>query len=209
MNSTEIENEKDKVINEEAENNNVNNKTDNNDCVDKNIKDSEKIEQDNDNKSEKKYKKENSELRKKIAELEKQNKDVNDKYLRVLAEYDNFRKRSSKEKDNSYAKAYEDVLKVVLPVSDNLELALKYSNEDPEKIIEGVKMTLKQFSAGLSSLGISEIPNEVFDEKYHNAVMTEQDDSRKNNDISEVFQKGYIKGDKVLRFSMVKVIKND
>ncbi len=209
MNSTEIENEKDKVINEEAENNNVENKIDNNDCVDKNVKDSEKIEQDNDNKSEKKYKKENSELRKKIAELEKQNKDVNDKYLRVLAEYDNFRKRSSKEKDNSYAKAYEDVLKVVLPVSDNLELALKYSNEDPEKIIEGVKMTLKQFSAGLSSLGISEIPNEVFDEKYHNAVMTEQDDSRKNNDISEVFQKGYIKGDKVLRFSMVKVIKND
>lgn len=209
MNSTEIENEKDKVINEEAENNNVENKIDYNDCVDKNIKDSEKIEQDNDNKSEKKYKKENSELRKKIAELEKQNKDVNDKYLRILAEYDNFRKRSSKEKDNSYAKAYEDVLKVVLPVSDNLELALKYSNEDPEKIIEGVKMTLKQFSAGLSSLGISEIPNEVFDEKYHNAVMTEHDDSRKNNDISEVFQKGYIKGDKVLRFSMVKVIKND
>lgn len=172
----------------------------------------EKVQPDEkkDEQPEKKCRKELAELKKELAELktkleksEKQNSEQNDKYLRVVAEYDNFRKRSAKEKEGIYADAYTDVLKAILPVIDNLERAVQYSEGD--KVVEGVKLTLNQFSAALEKLGVEVIPTEKFDPNVHNAVMHVEDDSKKDGEIVEIFQKGYKKGDKIIRYAMVKV----
>lgn len=163
----------------------------------------EKSEAEPDKKSEKKYKKECAELREKLEKAERLSKEAADKYLRLVAEYDNFRKRSAKEKDGIYADAYTDALKAILPVIDNLERAVKFTEGD--KVLEGVKMTLSQFSAALEKMGVEEIPAQTFDPNVHNAVMHVQDDSLGEGQIVEVFQKGYRKGDKIIRFAMVKV----
>lgn len=143
-------------------------------------------------------KKEADKILNKLAEL-------NDKYLHVVAEYDNFRKRSQKEREGLYADAYADALKILLPIADNLERAASYT--DGDKIIEGVAMTLKQFSGALEKLGIEAFgnPGDVFDPNLHNAIMHCEDDSLGENVIAEVFQHGYKKGDRVIRFAMVKV----
>lgn len=156
-----------------------------------------------DKKSDKKLKKECAELKDKLAKADSRNAELSDKYLRLMAEYDNFRKRSAKEKDGIYADAYTDALKAILPVIDNLERAVQFSEGD--KVVEGVKMTLSQFNAALEKLGVEEIPAETFDPKVHNAVMHIEDDSYGEGQIVEVFQKGYRKGDKIVRFAMVKV----
>ncbi len=163
----------------------------------------EKTEAESDKKSEKKYKKECAELRDKLSKAEKSLAENADKYLRVMAEYDNFRKRSAKEKEGIYADAYTDALKAILPVIDNLERALQFSEGD--KVVEGVKMTMNQFSAALEKMGVEEIPAETFDPNVHNAVMHVEDESCGEGQIVEVFQKGYRKGDKIIRFAMVKV----
>ena len=143
-------------------------------------------------------KKEADKILEKLAEL-------NDKYLHVVAEYDNFRKRSQKEREGLYADAYADALSALLPIADNLERAATYT--DGDKIIEGVAMTLKQLSASLEKLGIEAFgePAESFDPNLHNAIMHCEDDSLGENVIAEVFQRGYKKGDRVIRFAMVKV----
>lgn len=168
-------------------------------------------EKENDNiKGDKKAKKELADLKKefaavkeKLEKAEKQNSEQTDKYLRLVAEYDNFRKRTSKEKESIYADAYTDVLKAMLPVVDNLERAVQYT--DGEKVIEGVKMTLSQFSSALEKLGVEVIPTEKFDPKVHNAVMHVEDETKGEGEIVEIFQKGYKKGDKIIRYAMVKV----
>ena len=154
-------------------------------------------------KEEKKLKKENAELCERVASLEKENKELGDKYMRLMAEYDNFRKRSQKEKEGIYSDAYSDALTSILPVADNLERALKFS--DGASVTDGVKMTLSQLKSSLEKMGISEIETKVFDPKLHNAVMHIEDEAYGEGEIVEVFQKGYIKGDKVIRFAMVKV----
>lgn len=143
-------------------------------------------------------KKEADKILNKLAEL-------NDKYLHVVAEYDNFRKRSQKEREGLYADAYADALKILLPIADNLERAASYT--DGDKIVEGVAMTLKQFSGALEKLGIESFgnPGDAFDPNLHNAIMHCEDDSLGENVIAEVFQHGYKKGDRVIRFAMVKV----
>lgn len=156
-----------------------------------------------DKKNDKKLKKECAELKDKLAKAESKNAELGDKYLRLMAEYDNFRKRSAKEKDGIYADAYTDALKAILPVIDNLERAVQYA--DGDKVLEGVKMTLSQFTAALEKMGVEEIPAETFDPKVHNAVMHIEDENYKEGQIVEVFQKGYRKGDKIVRFAMVKV----
>ncbi len=128
---------------------------------------------------------------------------LNDKYLRTLAEYDNYRKRVLRERENTYADAYCDVLKEILPVADNLERAIAFT-QDPQ-MAQGVEMTYKQLQEAFARLGIEEIPTETFDPNYHNAVMHTEDEAYGENAIVEVFQKGYKKGDRVLRFAMVKV----
>jgi molecular chaperone GrpE len=140
------------------------------------------------------------------AELEARSTELallNDKYLRMAAEYDNFRRRSAKEREGVYTEAYGDAIAQVLPVIDNMERAALYS--DAEKVAEGVKMTLKSFSDILERMGITSFgePGDAFDPVLHNAVMHVEDETLGENVIKEVFQKGYKKGDKVIRYAMV------
>ena len=129
-----------------------------------------------------------------------------DKYLRLAAEYDNFRKRSAKEKESAWADSKASTAAAFLPVYDNLERALKAPCTD-EAYQKGVEMTMNQLKDVLTKLGIEEIPalGEKFDPNCHNAVMHVDDDSVEDNTIVEVFQTGFRSGDKIVRFSMVKV----
>ena len=131
---------------------------------------------------------------------------LNDKYLRLCAEYDNFRKRSQKERDSLYADIKAETLKKFLPVYDNLVRALDQSTED-EAYRRGVEMIMTQFNTTMEKLGVTEIESlgQKFDPAFHNAVMHVEDAEKGENEIVEVFQKGFIMGDKVIRFAMVKV----
>ena len=128
-----------------------------------------------------------------------------DKYLRLAAEYDNYRRRSAKEKENLYADAYADALAVFLPVVDNLERAAQFA--DGESVAKGVAMTLKGMNDTLERLGITEIEaaGKPFDPEVHNAVLHVEDETLGESVVAEVLQKGYRKGDRVLRYAMVKV----
>ena len=131
---------------------------------------------------------------------------LNDKYLRICAEYDNFRKRSQKEKDSLYGDVKAETLKNFLPVYDNLVRALAQSTED-EAYRRGVEMIMNQFNVTMEKLGVTEIEclGKKFDPAFHNAVMHVEDEEKGENEIVEVFQKGFMMGDKVIRFAMVKV----
>ena len=127
-------------------------------------------------------------------------------HLRTLAEYDNFRKRSAKERENIYADVRADTVVKFLPVYDNLVRALAQATED-EAYRKGVEMIMAQLEEILAKLGVEAIPavGEVFDPKLHNAVMHVEDESCGEGIIVEEFQKGFRMGDKIIRFSMVKV----
>ena len=142
----------------------------------------------------------------KIEKLEKENAELNDRYLRVCAEYDNFRRRSQKEREALYADIKADTITKFLPVYDNLERALKQGTED-EAYRKGVEMIMNQFNATMEKLGVTEIDclGQKFDPALHNAVMHVDDEEKGENEIVEVFQKGFKIGDKVIRFAMVKV----
>lgn len=129
-----------------------------------------------------------------------------DKYLRLAAEYDNYRKRTAKEKDNAWTEAKAQTVAAFLPVYDNLERALKQPTAD-DAYKKGVEMTMKGFQDVLTTLGVELIPalGETFDPNRHNAVMHVDDEEAGENTIVEVFQQGFLCGDKVIRFSMVKV----
>lgn len=130
---------------------------------------------------------------------------LKDRLMRLGAEYDNFRKRTAKEKEGIYTDACEDVLKNMLPVLDNLERAA-VSDGDIEDIKKGIEMTLRQFQDSLSKVQVEEISTDgEFDPNYHNAVMHVEDENYGTNQIVEVFQKGYKREEKVIRYSMVKV----
>ena len=133
-------------------------------------------------------------------------KEQEDKYLRLLAEYDNYRKRSQKEKENAWTTAKADTIKELLPVYDNLERALKQETTD-EAYAKGVQMTMQQLKTVLEKLGVEEIPaqGETFDPNIHNAVMHMEDESMGENIVAEVFQAGFKMGEKVIRHAMVKV----
>lgn len=150
-------------------------------------------------------KKEAAKLEEKLAKAEADLAAMNDKYLRMIAEYDNYRKRSAKEKENTYADAYSDAISAILPVIDNLERALMFA--DGEALTEGVKMTLKQFEDTMSRLGVNAYGErgDEFDPMIHNAIMQVEDEELGENKIAEVLQKGYSKGEKIIRHAMVKV----
>lgn len=133
-------------------------------------------------------------------------KGANDRYLRLLAEYDNYRKRSQKEKDSLYADIKSDTVAKFLPVYDNLARALSQSTED-EAYRKGVEMIMNQFNATLEKLGATRIESlgQKFDPTLHNAVMHVEDEEKGENEIVEVFQEGFLMGEKVIRFAMVKV----
>ena len=129
-----------------------------------------------------------------------------DKYLRLAAEYDNYRKRTAKETESLWTDVKADTAGAFLPVYDNLERALKQDTAD-EAFKKGVEMTMNQLKEVLTKLGITEIPaqGQPFDPKYHNAVMHVEDESLGQNVVAEVFQTGFQCGEKVIRFAMVKV----
>ena len=138
--------------------------------------------------------------------LEKEKASLNDKYLRLCAEYDNFRRRSQKEKDSLYGEIRADTVQKFLPVYDNLERALKQGTEDAA-YRKGVEMIMTQFTNTLEKLGVKKIESlgRTFDPAFHNAVMHVEDESLGENTIAEVFQDGFMIGEKVIRFAMVKV----
>lgn len=139
-------------------------------------------------------------------EFEKKYNDVNEKYMRTLAEYDNYRKRTIKEKESIYPEAKAVVIEKFLPVMDNFQRAID-SAENKDGFYEGVVMLKKQMDDVLTALGVEEIKSvgEEFNPEFHNAVMHIDDDEQGENVIVEEFQKGYKIGDRVIRHSMVKV----
>lgn len=138
--------------------------------------------------------------------LEKELADTKDQLLRVTAEYANFRKRSEKEKNESFAFATAKAVGEILGVVDNLERALSNEQEDYEGLKKGVQMTYDGLMASLEKLGVTACGEvgEQFDPNFHNAVMHIEDDSLGENVITDVFQKGYKINDKVVRPAMVK-----
>ena len=129
-----------------------------------------------------------------------------DSYLRLAADYDNFRKRTVKEKEASYGNGKADAVEKLLPVYDNLERALNQSTED-EAYKKGVEMTFTQLVSIFAGLGVEIFGNvgDSFDPNIHNAVMHTEDDSVTENTITQVFQKGFRIGDRIVRFAMVQV----
>jgi molecular chaperone GrpE len=165
-----------------------------------------------DKEKEKSKRKLENEIKRLNGEIEKLNMALDEeknRYIRLYAEYDNYRKRTASEKQAVYADAYADVLKEVLPVYDTLERALNMASDatDAANLVEGIKLTLDMFAAAFNRLGIERFgePGEKFDPALHNAVMHEESEEHGEGEITAVFQPGFKKGDRVLRFAMVKV----
>ena len=168
-------------------------------------------------KDEKLDKKDKKEVKKLKTELESANKaldeskkkldEQNDKYLRLAAEYDNFRKRTQNERKNIYGDAVSDTLTGLLPIIDNLQYAAKYSAEDSEKLAEGLALILSKLPETLDKLGIKPFgePGDTFDPSLHNAVMHVEDEAFGEGEVVEVLQQGYKYGEKVIRYAIVKV----
>lgn len=153
-------------------------------------------------KKDRKAEKQNEELEKVRKELEEEKLSR----LRLAAEYDNYRKRTAREKDHIYSDAVADTLGKILPIYDNLERALKQETAD-EAYKKGVQMIMTAMEETLKKCDVTAFgePGETFNPEKHNAVMHTEDESLGENVITDVFQKGFSKGDKVIRFAMVKV----
>ena len=154
--------------------------------------------------------KKEGELKKKLeslqAEMDAALAAEKDKYLRLAAEYDNFRRRSQKEKESIYADGKADTVLALLPVYDNLERALKAECTDPG-FYKGVEMTMTQLTEILAKMGVTpiEAAGQPVDPAEHNAVIHVEDENLGENVVAEEFQKGFKLNDKVIRFAMVKV----
>ena len=132
--------------------------------------------------------------------------ELNDRYKRVLAEFENYKKRSGKERETLYNSILSDIVEVFLPVVDNLENALKIETQDME-YKKGIELILKQFKDILKTKGVDEIPamGEIFDPALHEAVSSVQDPDKNSQEIVQEYRKGYKIGSKVIRHSMVVV----
>ena len=132
--------------------------------------------------------------------------ELDDRYKRILAEFENFKKRSAKEREGLYNSILADVIEVILPVVDNLENALKVETKD-EDYKQGIELVLKQFKDVLKSKGIEEIKaiGETFDPSMHEAVSSVQDEEKGEKEIVQEYRKGYKIGNRVIRHSMVVV----
>ena len=160
-----------------------------------------------DKKKIKKIEAELADTQKKLEAAEAALAEEKDKYLRMLAEYDNFRRRTAKEKETIYGDATADTVKGLLPVIDTLERAAAgLTPEDAESPLgKGITMTLKSAVDALTKLGVEEVPVDAFNPDIHNAVMHVEDDSLPEGAIVAVFQKGYRRGDHIIRYAMVQV----
>ncbi len=146
-----------------------------------------------------------AELEKALSETEKKQAETEDRLLRTLAEYDNFKKRTVKEKEEIHFLAKSEIIGKLLPVFDNFERAQQYSTA--EDYTKGVDMIMAQFFQILNGLEVRSIAEEgdEFDPAFHEAVFREEKEGAKENTITEVLQKGYAVGDKVIRTAIVKV----
>lgn len=141
-----------------------------------------------------------------IKKLENENRALKDRLARISAEYENYRKRTQKEKEEIYADSIVEVVKELLPVLDNLEMSLKVEAQDVEALKKGISMTLTQFQDSLQKLKVSVISTDTpFDPNFHEAVMHVEDPNYSEKEIVEVFLKGYKREDKIIRYSVVKV----
>lgn len=172
----------------------------------------EKQEEPISRKAEKKAARELPELRRRLAEAEekadaaeKKNAELSDKYLRLAAEYDNFRRRTAAERQGAYTDGMGDTLEKILPLVDNLDRAALY--EDADKVAKGVAMISRAAADALTALGVEEFGavGDTFDPNLHNAVMHVEEEGRAEGEITAVHQKGYKKGDRILRYAMVTV----
>ncbi len=142
-----------------------------------------------------------------LEKLKKENTELSDKLHRNLAEFDNFRKRTEKEKSQMFSNGVTSTIEKLLPVLDNFERALNAQNDKEGDFYKGISMINKQFITLLNELGVKEIEalNNNFDPNLHYAVSHEENDEFEENTVIEVMQKGYTYNEKVIRFSMVKV----
>ena len=142
-----------------------------------------------------------------LAKLQEEYAALNDRYMRTLAEYDNFRKRTQKDIESRVSYTKTDLLSKILPVVDNFERAAMNSAADFDGYRKGVEMTVKQFMEILASLGVEEFGavGDIFDPNFHNGVMHIEDDNYGEEEIVDVFMKGYKIGDKIIRPATVKV----
>ncbi len=133
--------------------------------------------------------------------------EANDKYLRLAAEYDNYRRRTQKEREALYTDAFADAVTALLPIIDNLDRAVAFATDDSE-LAKGILMLKKQTDEVLAKLKVEEIASdgEQFDPALHNAIMHEEDENSPENTVSATLQKGYRIGDKVIRYALVKVV---
>lgn len=168
-------------------------------------------EEEKDDREEKKDKKEckeskKRELQKQVEQLTAALSEEKDRYARMFAEYENFRRRSQKERENVYADAYAEALGEVMPMVDNLERALQCG--EGEQLRKGLEMVMNQFQEMLKKLGIETFceKGDTFDPNIHHAIMHEDDENLPENSIVEVFQRGYKKGERIIRCAMVKVV---
>ncbi|GMQ64008.1 nucleotide exchange factor GrpE [Vallitalea maricola] len=151
-----------------------------------------------------------NDMNKKLKQKEKEVNEYVDKLQRTMAEFDNFRKRTIKEKSMMYENGAKETLEKLLPIVDNFERALDSISEEQKELpfTQGVEMIFKQLMSTLNELGVEEIKAEgnEFDPNFHHAVTHADDESLGENIVAEVFQKGYMYNDSVLRHSMVKVV---
>lgn len=150
---------------------------------------------------------EESQLEKLTKELESKK----DAYMRLAAEYDNYRKRTTAEKTGIYADATAKAISEILPVADSLEMALKSAENAPKEYTKGLELVVNQLKASLSKLNVEEFGEmgDAFDPELHNAVSKIEDEELGENVLAQVFQKGYKTGDKIIRHAMVQVANCD
>ena len=142
-----------------------------------------------------------------VREGKKETETAQDQYLRLLADFQNYKRRSEKEKNEIYSYANEKILSELIAVIDDFERALSHETDASSNYVEGMNMIYKNFKAVLEKAGLSEINalGAEFDPNYHNAVMTSADSGYESGKICNVIQKGYMLNNKVIRPSMVKV----
>jgi molecular chaperone GrpE len=156
-------------------------------------------------KKESKVKKEDE----KLLKIENEKKELYDKYLRLRADFDNYKKRSEKEKSDIYTRSLEEIFAKLLPIVDNFERALTSENEQTGAFVEGMRMVYSQLMELLSSEGLTiiEAENKAFDPQFHHAVITECNEEKDDNTVLMVLQNGYMLKDRIIRPAMVKVNK--
>jgi len=155
--------------------------------------------------------KEIEELKKKVEEQEKEIREHHDRLLRVAADFDNYKKRAAREKEEWVKFANEDLIKSILPFVDNLERAVNHSEktEDIQGLVEGIKLTIQQLLQTLNKFGVSPIESlgKPFDPAKHEAMLVVETDQHEPNQVVEEFQKGYLLNDRLLRAATVSVSK--